>query len=168
MIPQILENFNLFVDGRGYVGKATELELPKLTRKMREYRGAGMSGPVELDMGMEKLTCMFTLEEYNADILRQFGVQNKGQVPLRMLGSIIVQDGSDPQPVEVSLRGRWTEIDMGTWKGGEEAPMKVAVTLDYYKLMVNNVDEIEIDLVNMVEMVGGVDRLAQTRANIGL
>lgn len=168
MIPQVLENFNVFVDGRGYVGKAPEITLPKLTRKMREYRGAGMSGPIELDQGLEKLECDFTLEEYDADVIRQFGVQNNGQVPLRFVGSVIRQDGTDPIPVDVTMRGRLKEIDMGAWKAGEAAPIKFMIALQYYKLSINGSDEIEIDPANMVEIVGGVDRLAQTRANIGL
>ena len=34
MIVDQLKNMNLFVDGRGYAGKAMEVNLPKLTVKM--------------------------------------------------------------------------------------------------------------------------------------
>jgi len=47
MLPKILKNFNVFVDGRGYAGKIDEITLPKLTIKTEEYRAGGM--------GMEKL-----------------------------------------------------------------------------------------------------------------
>lgn len=33
MLPKILKNFNVFVDGRGYAGKIDEVTLPKLTIK---------------------------------------------------------------------------------------------------------------------------------------
>ena len=33
MIPKILKNFNLFIDGRGYVGKCDEVNPPKLSIK---------------------------------------------------------------------------------------------------------------------------------------
>ena len=38
MLPKILKNFNVFVDGRGYAGKIDEITLPKLTIKTEEYR----------------------------------------------------------------------------------------------------------------------------------
>jgi UDP-N-acetylmuramoyl-L-alanyl-D-glutamate--2,6-diaminopimelate ligase len=55
MLPKILKNFNVFVDGRGYAGKIDEITLPKLTIKTEEYRAGGMDIPVSIDMGMEKL-----------------------------------------------------------------------------------------------------------------
>lgn len=39
MIPKILKNFNLFVDGRGYAGKAEEVTPPKLSLKTQEFGG---------------------------------------------------------------------------------------------------------------------------------
>ena len=47
MLPKILKNFNVFVDGLGYAGRVEEITLPKLTIKTEEYQGAGMSAPVE-------------------------------------------------------------------------------------------------------------------------
>ncbi len=55
MLPKILRNFNVFVDGRGYAGKIEEITLPKLTIKTEEYRAGGMDIPISIDMGMEKL-----------------------------------------------------------------------------------------------------------------
>ena len=40
MLPRILKNFNLFVDGRGYAGRVDEITLPKLTIKTEEFQGA--------------------------------------------------------------------------------------------------------------------------------
>ena len=45
MIPQILTNLNLYVDGRGFAGRVTEIQLPKLKRKTEEHRAGGMDGP---------------------------------------------------------------------------------------------------------------------------
>ena len=61
MIPKILKNFNLFIDGRGYVGKCEEVNPPKLSIKSEEYKAGGMDAPIAIDMGMEKLEASFTL-----------------------------------------------------------------------------------------------------------
>ncbi|WP_410541965.1 phage major tail tube protein [Wolbachia endosymbiont (group A) of Portevinia maculata] len=65
MLPKILKNFNVFVDGRGYAGKIDEITLPKLTIKTEEYRAGGMDIPINIDMGMEKLEADFTFAEYD-------------------------------------------------------------------------------------------------------
>jgi P2 family phage contractile tail tube protein len=72
MIPKILKNFNLFIDGRGYVGKVEEVNPPKLNIKTEEFRAGGMDSPVMVDMGVEKLEGSFTLLEYDKDVLKQF------------------------------------------------------------------------------------------------
>lgn len=168
-IPRVLKNFNLIVDGRGYAGKIAELVLPKLTRKMEEYRGGGMNAPIEIDMGMEKLECEFSLKEYSEDVLKLFGLVDHAGVALRAKGALEADDASGTvTPVEVTMRGRWREIDGGTWKPGEESAMKVAVALSYYKYVSDGATLIEIDVANMTEVIDGTDRMAQIREAIGV
>ena len=38
MLPKILKNFNVFVDGRGYAGRVEEITLPKLTIKTKSIK----------------------------------------------------------------------------------------------------------------------------------
>ncbi|MCD6527000.1 MAG: phage major tail tube protein [Desulfuromonas sp.] len=168
MLPEILKNFSLFVEGRGYAGRVDEVTLPKLTRKMEEYRAGGMNAPVELDMGMEKLECSFTLSECNVDVLRQFGVSDAAIVPVKLKGAVESDADGAVVAVEVVLRGRWRELDMGSWKAGDKAVLKVAMAATYYKYSAGGEELIEIDTINMVEKVGGVDRLASRRAALGI
>jgi len=43
-LPRKLKNFNLFQNGVSFMGMVPEVTLPKLSRKMEEYRAGGMSG----------------------------------------------------------------------------------------------------------------------------
>ena len=168
-LPEKLKGFSLFVDGRGYAGRVEELTLPKLTRKMEEYRAGGMNAPVEIDMGMEKLEADYTLGEYNPDILKLFGLTDPAGVTVKIKGSVLADAPSASEvPVEVVLRGRHREIDMGTWKGGDNATLKIMVAVTAYRLDRNNQTLIDIDIPAMKEIVGGTDRLAQRRANLGV
>ncbi len=74
MLDDILKNMALFVDGRGYAGNVEELTLPKLTMKTEEFRGGGMDAPIEVEMGMEKLECEFTLTRFDKEALKLFGL----------------------------------------------------------------------------------------------
>ncbi|GFR20643.1 phage tail tube protein FII [Trichonephila clavata] len=84
MLPKILKNFNVFVDGRGYAGKIDEVTLPKLTIKTEEYRAGGMDIPINIDMGMEKLEAEFTFAEYDSELFRLFGLIDGNSVSLTL------------------------------------------------------------------------------------
>ncbi|ENE2335260.1 phage major tail tube protein, partial [Salmonella enterica] len=70
--------------------------------------------------------------------------------------------------VEVVMRGRHKEIDGGENKQGENTSTKLSTVCTYYRLTIDGSDVIEIDTVNMIEKVNGVDRLEQHRRAIGL
>ncbi len=132
-IASVLKDFNLFVDGRGFLGKAEEINPPKLTLKTEELRAGGMDAPLEVDMGMEKLEADFTLVEFDPNVLGLFGVQQGAAVGFTARGSMQNPSTGVAIPVVVSMRGRVKELDMGAWKPGEAARLKCSLMLEYYK-----------------------------------
>ena len=66
MLPQVIKAMNLFADGKGYAAVVEEITPPKISMKTEEFRAGGMDAPIELDTGMEKLECSFTLAKYDA------------------------------------------------------------------------------------------------------
>ena len=167
-LPRKLKNMNLFNDGVSFVGVATEVVLPTLTRKLEEYRGAGMNGPVDVDLGMEKLTVEHTYGGIVRELFTQFGITRADGVLLRFAGAYQRDDTGEVDAVEVVMRGRHSEIDPGTSRSGEDTEFKATSTLSYYKLSIHGEVLVEIDMLNMVENIGGEDRLADQRAAIGL
>ena len=164
MQPSTIKNFNVFVEGESYMGRAEETVLPKLTKKMDEFRGAGMNAPVEIEMGSEKLEAEFTLREFSPAVLKKWGVVDKAGVALRFRAAAESEDGSgNVDAIEIVMRGRWRELDMGTVKSGDNAAMKVAMAITYYKYIINGITLIELDSLNMIEQVGDNDRLSQQR-----
>jgi Bacteriophage tail tube protein len=166
MIPKILKNFNLFVDGTHYAGLVDELSLPKLALKTEEHRAGGMDIPIDFDMGMEKLDCDFTLCEYRPEVLAQLGIYNNPIIPLNFKGAL--NDETGVIPVEVEIRGTWRDMEMGSWKAGDKATLKVSITGRYYKLTIDGNDVVEIDSENLLRSIGGTDQLAEVRTAIGL
>ena len=59
MLPKIIKDAILTVEGRGYAGIIDNIEWPKITRKTDEYRAGGMFGPVDIDLGQEKMELAF-------------------------------------------------------------------------------------------------------------
>jgi P2 family phage contractile tail tube protein len=167
-LPRILKHFNVFADGNSHAGEVEEITLPKLTRKLEEYRAGGMNGPIDIDLGSEKLELETTYGGLMRDILKQYGTTTVDGALVRFSGGYQCEDTGEVDAVEIVVRGRHTEIDFGNAKAGSKDPFKVKSSLSYYKLSVNGEDWIEIDHVNFIERIFGVDRLAQQRKAIGL
>lgn len=165
-MPKILKNFNLFVDGRGYAGKAEEVSPPKLTIKTEELRAGGMDAPAVIDMGMEKLEANFSIVEYDPDLLKQFGLVSGNGVQVTLRGALV--DDTTTTPMVISLRGMFTEVDMGNFKPGDKSTMKCQIAARYYKLEIDGKSIIEIDIDNMTRVIDGVDKLAEIRSALGI
>ncbi|KAA9020747.1 phage major tail tube protein [Sphingobium limneticum] len=167
-LPRILKNMNFYNEGFAYGGEAKTVTLPTLTRKMEGYRGGGMSGEVQIDMGMEAMELSASFGGPVRDVLRQWGAPTIDGVYLRFAGSYQQDDTAAVDTIEVIVRGRYSEIEMGDQEVGEPGEFGITMAVAYYKLVWNGRTEIEIDPLNMVEIVGGVDRTAQQRAGIGI
>lgn len=166
MIPRVLKNFSLFVDGRGLAGTIQTLTLPTLTVQMEEFRGGGMDAPVDLDMGMEKLEGTFELAEYSPDVIALFGLAGADK-QLTARGAMR-RDGDPAVPVVVNMTGVIKELDPGDWSAGEMSTGTFGYSLRYFKLTVGGRELVEIDKVNMIRRIDGVDQLETIRTAIGV
>lgn len=167
-LPRTLKNLMLFNEGLAYMGEVKTVTLPKLTRKLEEYRGGGMAMPLQLDMGMEAMELKAVFGGPMRDILRQWGVTRVNGVYLRFSGAHQQDDTGNVDNIEVIVRGRHSEIEMGDQEVGSPSDFTVTSALSYYKLIWNGRTEIEIDPINMIEIVDGVDRLAEQRGALGI
>lgn len=169
-LPKKLKNFNLFIDGGSYLGQVSEVTLPTLTRKMEEYRGGGMSGPVKIDMGMEALSMEFTMSNFtDTEIMKTFGICDASGVALRFRG-VHEQDNfiCVPGVVDIYVRGRLSAIERDAAKAGEDSNTKYTLEVSYYKENVNGEDIVELDFANMIEKIDGKDQLLLQRAALGI
>lgn len=167
MIPQTLFNTHMLIDGISMQGDIPTLALPKVKVKTEGYRAGGMDAEIDMDMGLEKLESSFTSNGIRRETLKWFGVGDSTAMPLVFRGSFKGQKGASV-PVIATMRGMVSEVDMGDWKPGEKAELKHSVSVTYYKLEVGGQTIYEIDPVNMVRVIDGVDQLAGIRSDLGL
>lgn len=167
MIPQMLSNTNLFVDGVSFAGDVPSLTLPKLTVKTEAHRGGGMAGEIEMDMGLEKLEASWTSTGVRREMMKYFGLSDQTGCNAVFRGAFKELKGQIT-PVIATLRGMLKEVDPGDWKAGDKAEMKYAMAVTYYKLEIDGRVMYEIDMVNAVRVIDGVDQLAAERSALGL
>lgn len=169
-MEDVVNASNLFNDGNNWQGIVESLTLPKFTRKFEKYRGGGMPGAVDVDMGLDDgaLDTEFSIGGTELLLFRQMGKATVDGIQLRFTGSIQRDDTGEVQAVELVVRGRHKEVDSGEWKTGESSTTKVSSTNSYAKLTINGEVLYEVDLVNMVEIVDGVDLMEEHRNALGL
>lgn len=168
MIRELLHHMNVFVDGKGYFGMATEVEVPKPELGTREYSAGGMSAPIDVRQARHaKLTATITLNGFDPDLYGLFDITEGRDVPFTIKGSTEDRDGTTHAHA-IKMRGIITKIDEGNWKGGEEVPLKLELSLRYYRRARDGVDLVEADPENMLFKLRGKDLLAGHRRNIGL
>jgi len=167
-LPRKLKNFATFVDGTNFMGEMEEVTLPTLSRKMEDWRSGGMNGPISMDLGMEKLEAELKGAGWTKGLLSQWGAGSHDAVMLRFAGAVQSDDTEAVQAVEVVMRGRLAEMKPDAAKAGDKSNHNYKYALSYYKLTIDGNTEIEIDLVNLVEMVDGEDRLAAVRTALGV
>ena len=168
-LPKKLKMMDLFNEGNSYLGQTGEVTIPKLVRKFEDWRGGGMNGNVKIDMGLGDDATEFNwkLGGIDALIVEQFGAATVAANMLRFAGSYQRDDTGETVAVEIVVRGRHEEIDFGNQKAGDDTETSVKTIWSYYKLSIDGVAKVEIDIPNMIENVNGVDLLEKHRANIG-
>ena len=104
--------------------------------------------------------------EYDPEVLKQFGLVSGNQVQVTLRGALV--DDKTTTPMTISLRGMFTEVDMGNFKAGDLATLKCSIACRYYSLDIGGQKVIEIDVDNMVRNINGKDVLADIRSALGV
>ena len=167
-LPKKLKNMNLFYQGASFLGQVASVTIPTLARTMEDYRGGGMDGSVKIDMGQEPLELEWSCGGFMEQVLNDYGVTTVNGVMIRFNGAYANEATGAVHAVEMVVQGRHEEIEPGEAKPGEDTEFNVKTNCSYYKLSVDGKDKIEIDLLNFVFIVNGIDRLAEQRKALGL
>lgn len=169
-LPRKVKYLNLFNDGVNWIGLVESVTLPKLTQKFEKYRGGGMPGAVDISLGLDDgaLDTEFTIGGTEALLFKQMSTVKADGVMLRFTESLQRDDTAEIQALELVVRGRHKELDSGEHKQGDSSTTKVSSTNTYAKLTINGEVLYEVDLINMIWIVDGVDLMEEHRAAIGL
>ena len=169
MLPKHITHFMVRFDGIGYAGKCEECTLPKLDRKMEEFRGAGMNGIIQLDQGLEAMESDFTLKEYNRQVPAKFGDCAVNAVRATFTAAGMTEENTcDVEQHQFIQHGRIKSLDFGGLKSGESAVLKVTLALSAFQYYIDGIPFIDIDVPHMIERTGGVDRMAKVREALGV
>lgn len=163
-IPKKLKNLTAHVDGVNYIGQVVEFEAPSLALQTEEYRGAGMIGPVMIDLGLSAMEATLKMGGHVVELMRKFGTTRVDGVRVRLTGAFQRDDTGEIDVVECYIGGRFSEIATGTAKPGDDTEHDYTIPLSYYRQVVNGRPEIEIDMIAGTFIVDGIDRYGEIMA----
>ena len=163
-LPRVIKNFNAFVDGVSYFGLCLTGTLPVPKIMTEANRNSGMDGPVGIDMGTEAMTASLTFAEHRPDLLCQLG--RLGRFVMRPAQGSATDTGATA--IIATIGGLITTAETGELKPGTNSTLKLDMDVRYYRLEIDGAEVFELDLVNAIRRVGGVDQLAEIRRAMGL
>lgn len=167
-LPAVLKNFNVFVDGDSYAGTAKTIELPEIVKKTEDYRGAGMIGDIALDMGFEKLEATITFTGVDRRHFAQLAKCSVNDLPIRFIGAYERQDTCQHVTREIYMRGSLTSLPLGEMELGSLNEQELGYHVTYIKINDDGENFLEIDLVNGVCVIAGIDKTAEINGLLGL
>lgn len=164
-LPKIPKDFNLIVDGRSYHGRVVSFDPPDLTLMTEEIRNAGDQFGYDVDLGMEKLTCSFVLDEYDPDLMSLYGLTSSPS-PVQLTFRSSLENEEVAEPHQIEILGKITGISRDTFQNNQRNQATFNVTCRTYKETING--RVVFDLAQNKRVVDGVDQLAVRMTNLGL
>ncbi len=155
-LPKILKNFNVYAAGNSYLGVAEEVTPPNVAIKTSEMRLAGMAGAIEVDQGVEKLENTIKFKGVEQDITRLLGTTDT----IVTKGAVQNKDGAT-EAVIITSRGLFKSNEGDTYKVGEDGATSIKQNCEYYKYEQNGETIVEIDMINGVRIIDGIDQLEE-------
>lgn len=168
LLPDKLNNFNVYQGSMKLIGIASEVPLPKFEAMTETINGAGIAGeidsPVEGSFGSQEIEIPFS------NLSEDFFAYARSNEVTTLRGSLEVMDtGTQIKrnvPVVVTVNGPVKSIDPGVLKKGGKGEPKVVREVTYIKILVNGRNCLELDKLNMIYKLDGVDKLAAIRSQI--
>lgn len=161
----------VYVNGSSYFGVTEEIKLPEIQYRTTERKPTGGLGSLELPSGIDKMEAEITWRSYDLALAAAVFNPRKGtQIMVRSVKTVFDAGGGVERevPVVTYMTVLPKSFGLGTHKGGEavELPSKFAVHA--LKQSVDGQVLVEIDVINQVFNMGGLDLQSGLRQILGI
>lgn len=165
-----LTNALLWVDGKNYMGKVEEVNLPNPKYKLAEHKALGLNGSMEYFSGTDKMEMKIKINAPYEDIMinlsnpfQRYNLMLRGSLETIIGGARVTA-----KPYVATCRVSPKDFPMGNFKQNDNVELEMNFTVFAVKLEIGGRKIYELDQEANVMIVGGVDVLAQYRANLGI
>lgn len=161
---------SVYVNDKSKHGQASEVTCPDVSFVMNEYNALGMIGQVKLFNGIEAMEMSVKWQHIDNDA--QIALANPLKaVDITIFSSRAGYDNSghtEEKKIAMYVRGFSTKHQGGSYKPREDSEFESTIAVFYYKLEVDGEEILEIDVMNNIFTVNGVDMLEERKSNLGI
>ena len=157
----ILRNCALWANEDIKVGQFSEVAISLPKEKKEGFRNGGMIKERMVPLGYEHDDLEFTLTAFDPATIRLLTGKPGTEHAFMVTGALVDEDGTTTNAT-YEMRGRLVSADAQTWKPGDKAELKCAVTQHYARLEIGGSEIFEIDDFNY--SVGGTSQTGDIRA----
>lgn len=166
-----LQEANVYLNGSSLLGQTEEVKLPDVSIKMSDHKALGMVAALELFGGIDKMVAEFKWNSYFADAMT--AQANPFQaVDVQVRSSLRTFDGgggiTSEVPVVIYLKGTFNQAPTGNWKQHDPVEIGSKMSVKYMRQVIDGREILEIDVMNNIYKVDGVDLLETYRSNLGI
>ena len=162
--------YNVYLDGTKLLGVSDEVTLPDLESLTETLSGAGILGEIDEPLlghfGAAELEIPF--RTINEELFKLITPGASTQITLRMSTQSINEQNlqTDFMPSRVVVTGKVKSLSGGKVKQGSGTGTSVKIELLYILIEVNKKPKFELDKLNFVFKVDGVDLLSTVRSQV--
>lgn len=167
-LPDKINNFNVYDGKTKLVGVSSEITLPSFEPLTDTLNVAGMAGEIESEVigSFGSLKIEIPFENLSSDFFEFAASTN----PVVIRGAMEVfntqTQAKKSNPVVITIKGRTLTVNPGTFKKGGKGQPSISKEVTYIKITVDGKTQVELDKLNSIFIMGGVDLLEKVRSQI--
>ncbi|TEY02641.1 phage major tail tube protein [Campylobacter sp. US33a] len=166
MIGEVIQEGNIYIDGKGYLGVVRNLKLPDIEQEMIETKGvlgANYSTGV-----MKPLEITFKLAIADPVLYAAYFHTTYSEIKAPLLFRESVHQGGKNYGISAEFLGEFISISESDHESGSEIEVEVKMAVHFYMQRRNNIPIITYDHKNTILMINGVDLMSGIRSNLTL
>ncbi len=167
-LPDKINNFNVYDGKTKLIGVSSEITLPSFEPLTDTLNVAGMAGEIESEVigSFGSLKIEIPFENLSSDFFEFAASTN----PVVIRGAMEVfntqTQAKKSIPVVITIKGRTLTVNPGTFKKGGKGQPSISKEVTYIKITVDGKTQVELDKLNSIFIMGGVDLLKKVRSQI--
>lgn len=168
LVVNSLWNLNVYLNGTSLLGRAAEIKIPQPKGMRTDYRGLGMVAKIRIPTGLDALEGSIKWSSFDVTTLSGISVLQMAQFSaLGDLQSLTASGDVLEQPVIYNFTALPSDVGPIDAKAQENIEYTTAFDVYHVDLSIGGVQCFLFDAFSNQYIVGGVDQLANYRANIG-
>lgn len=168
-IPESVHSANVYTHGVRLLGTTGEVTLPNLEAMSETISGFGILGEYESPTPghFGSLEQEIEFRTFDDGVFELLDAEDRDGIDLTLRAAQMSRASTGAiglTGAKIVMRGMLKTFGDGTVKQASPIGVKIKLELLYYKLVVAGQERIELDKLNGIYKVNGVDRLAKVRS----